>query len=321
MLKKIKDKYHSLSLAKKFSFTSIMIIVLSIFILTVVVQFFFEKSVLEITGEGYRQKFDVASENSQKILEDGEKISKVLLTDKSIQEWFLENGTDEAKRLRQKLQVEQRLDYLDALYPEDQYSSISVFDEQGDMVNSNRIRSKASVYRQFFDIIKEKQGKNRWLDLYELNVPGYQETGIAFLRYFRDYATGKIKGYIIAEYRSPLLISNFTHVKYGETGSYLITDQKGNVKIENNEDSKKMIEKESYFQWALTEPQGGKVFQVDGQRCLVTTDMIPKLDWMMIGITPVDELTKQGKNIVRILYVVGGLCGTDQWICKFPFGS
>lgn len=60
MLKKIKDKYHSLSLAKKISFTSIMIIVLSIFVLTVVVQFFFEKSVLEITGEGYRQKFDVA---------------------------------------------------------------------------------------------------------------------------------------------------------------------------------------------------------------------------------------------------------------------
>lgn len=247
MLKKIKDKYHSLSLAKKFSFTSIMIIVLSIFILTVVVQFFFEKSVLEITGEGYRQKFDVASKSSQKILEDGERITKVLLTDKSVQEWLLEEESDEAKRLRQKLQVEQRLDYLDALYPEDQYSSISVFDEQGDMVNSNRIRSKASVYRQFFDIIKEKQGKNRWLDLYELNVPGYQETGIAFLRYFRDYATGKIKGYIIAEYRSPLLISNFTHVKYGETGSYLITDQKGNVKIENNEDSKKMIEKSHTF--------------------------------------------------------------------------
>ena len=102
-MKKIKDKYHSLSLAKKISFTSIMIIVLSIFVLTVVVQFFFEKSVLEITGEGYRQKFDVASKSSQKILEDGERITKVLLTDKSVQEWLLEEESDEAKRLRQKL--------------------------------------------------------------------------------------------------------------------------------------------------------------------------------------------------------------------------
>ena len=91
MLKKIKDKYHSLSLAKKFSFTSIMIIVLSIFRhRQLLCSFFFEKSVLEITGEGYRQKFDVASENSQKILEDGERITKVLLTDKSVQGWFLE---------------------------------------------------------------------------------------------------------------------------------------------------------------------------------------------------------------------------------------
>lgn len=39
MLKKIKDKYHGLSLAKKFSLTSIVIIVISIFVLTVVVQF------------------------------------------------------------------------------------------------------------------------------------------------------------------------------------------------------------------------------------------------------------------------------------------
>ena len=67
-----------------------------------------------------------------------------------------------------------------------------------------------------------------------------------------------------------------------------------------------MIEKESYFQWALTEPQGGKVFLVDGQRCLVTTDMIPKLDWIMIGITPVDELTKQGEKYSRPYFVCSG---------------
>lgn len=106
MIKVWKEKYHRLSLAKKFSFISILTIVISMFVFTVTIQFFFEKSVLKITSDGYKQKFDVASENSQKILGDADKITKVLLTDDVIQNWFLMDSEDSAKLLKLKLQVE-----------------------------------------------------------------------------------------------------------------------------------------------------------------------------------------------------------------------
>lgn len=57
---------------------------------------------------------------------------------------------------------------MDALYPDKQYSSISVFDSYGHMVNSNSIRSEASKYEQFFNIIKENYNV-KWLDLYEVS--------------------------------------------------------------------------------------------------------------------------------------------------------
>ncbi|MDO4343358.1 MAG: sensor histidine kinase [Eubacteriales bacterium] len=301
----MKSKYHELSLAKKFSVFSILIIVIAMVIFTVTIRMFFEKSVLEITSEGYKEKFDIASESSQKILEDAEKIAKVLLTDDTIQSWFLEESQDMPRRLNQKIQVEKRLDYLDALYPDNQYSSISVFDSQGNMVNTNQIRTEAAVYQQFFPVIESMQENQEWLDLYRLEIPEYEESGIAYVRYYRDYTSGKIKGYIMIEYRSQLLINNFVHMRYGDTGSYMVTDLQGNVKILNDEDSLLYVGEEEFFQWASREQKGGRVFRMNGERYLVTSDIIPKLNWVMIGITPVEELTRQAQVIIWILYGIG----------------
>ena len=163
----MRKKYHELSLAKKFSLTSIGFFFLTILVLTVLIQFLYEKSVLNITSESYKEKFEIVSDNSQSILENSGKIAKVILTDEAIQNWFLQDSEESADQLKYKIQVEKRLDYLDALYPDKQYSSISVFDSYGHMVNSNSIRSEASKYEQFFNIIKENYNV-KWLDLYEV---------------------------------------------------------------------------------------------------------------------------------------------------------
>ena len=300
----MRKKYHELSLAKKFSLTSIGFFFLTILVLTVLIQFLYEKSVLNITSESYKEKFEIVSDNSQSILENSGKIAKVILTDEAIQNWFLQDSEESADQLKYKMQVEKRLDYLDALYPDKQYSSISVFDSYGHMVNSNSIRSEASKYEQFFNIIKENYNV-KWLDLYEVSLGDYEKNGICYIRYYRDYDSGLIKGYVLIEYQSPLLINNFAHIRYGETGSYLIADTDGNKKIENDQDVSGNISEEEYFQWAEDNKKGGKVFRIDGKRYLVTASVIPTLDWLMIGLTPVNELTKAGKAMTQIIYVVG----------------
>lgn len=300
----MRKKYHELSLAKKFSLTSIGFFFLTILVLTVLIQFLYEKSVLNITSESYKEKFEIVSDNSQSILENSGKIAKVILTDEAIQNWFLQDSEESADQLKYKIQVEKRLDYLDALYPDKQYSSISVFDSYGHMVNSNSIRSEASKYEQFFNIIKENYNV-KWLDLYEVSLGDYEKNGIGYIRYYGDYDSGLIKGYVLIEYQSPLLINNFAHIRYGETGSYLIADTDGNKKIENDQDVSGNISEEEYFQWAEDNKKGGKVFRIDGKRYLVTASVIPTLDWLMIGLTPVNELTKAGKAMTQIIYVVG----------------
>ena len=300
----MKKKYHEISLAKKFSFTSIIIIFFTILSLTVLIRVIYEKSVLNITSESYKEKFQIISDNSQNVLENAEKIAKALLTDDAIQNWFLLDSEENADQIKYKMQVERRLDYLDALYSDKEYSSISLFDSYGHIVNSNSIRSESQKYEKFFSLVKENYNV-KWIDLYNQCIEGYEKKGIGYIRYYRDYDTGIIKGYLMIEYQSPLLINNFTHIKNGEQGKYIIADLKGNTKIENDKDISENIGDKDYFKWAITNQKGGKVFNIDEERYLVTTSEIPTLNWIMIGLTPVRELTRAGRNIIQIIYMVG----------------
>lgn len=300
----MKKKYHEISLAKKFSFTSIIIIFFTILSLTILIRVIYEKSVLNITSESYKEKFQIISDNSQNVLENAEKIAKALLTDDAIQNWFLLDSEENADQIKYKMQVERRLDYLDALYSDKEYSSISLFDSYGHIVNSNSIRSESQKYEKFFSLVKENYNV-KWIDLYNQCIEGYEKKGIGYIRYYRDCDTGIIKGYLMIEYQSPLLINNFTHIKNGEQGKYVIADMEGNTKIENDKDISENIGDKDYFKWAITNQKGGKVFNIDEERYLVTTSEIPTLNWIMIGLTPVKELTRAGRNIIQIIYMVG----------------
>ena len=300
----MKKKYHEISLAKKFSFTSIIIIFFTILSLTILIRVIYEKSVLNITSESYKEKFQIISDNSQNVLENAEKIAKALLTDDAIQNWFLLDSEENADQIKYKMQVERRLDYLDALYSDKEYSSISLFDSYGHIVNSNSIRSESQKYEKFFSLVKENYNV-KWIDLYNQCIEGYEKKGIGYIRYYRDYDTGIIKGYLMIEYQSPLLINNFTHIKNGEQGKYIIADLEGNTKIENDKDIFENIGDKDYFKWAITNQKGGKVFNIDEERYLVTTSEIPTLNWIMLGLTPVRELTRAGRNIIQIIYMVG----------------
>ena len=190
------------------------------------------------------------------------------------------------------------------MYSDKEYSSISLFDSYGHIVNSNSIRSESQKYEKFFSLVKENYNV-KWIDLYNQCIEGYEKKGIGYIRYYRDYDTGIIKGYLMIEYQSPLLINNFTHIKNGEQGKYIIADLEGNTKIENDKDISENIGDKDYFKWAITNQKGGKVFNIDEERYLVTTSEIPTLNWIMLGLTPVRELTRAGRNIIQIIYMVG----------------
>ncbi len=309
------------NLAKKFSLLNIVLISLIMLSFIILLNFFFEKSVLGIVGNEYVQKFRIVSDNCTEILSDAERITKILFTNEDVEAWFLDSkDSDYGQRLKQRIRVESHLDYLEALYPKQQFSSISIYAADGEMVNSNGIRSRAGLYQQLFEDIQGEKAKPGWIDLYEKREDGYQDGGIAYLRPYRDYPSGQIKGYIIIEYKSELLSKNFTPLRYEEDGQYMVVDMEGDVKLFSDRSDRKMdtkteekkderagqnVGKEEFFQWATEGDRDGNTFNIGGEKYFITAARIDTLNWIMIGITPVSTLMEPGKAMTSLVYVLG----------------
>lgn len=305
-MNKWKKQYERLPLARKISLLSIILIIFVMISFTVIVRIFFEKSVVEIATEGYAGKFEAVSENCRNLFSGAEQLSKVLCTDENIQKWFdydKDNGMAEYVRII--LKAEQQLDYVDALYPDDRFSSISIFTEEGDMLNTNNIRSKKEVYQTFFEEIEGQTASIKWMDLYETEIKGYVGGGIAFVRPYKDYTTGKVRGCIMVEYDSALLSDNFSELRYGRQGQYLITDKEGNVKIHSDKNGGYQVTEEDFFKYASGEKNGDNIFLYQGEKYLVTVSEIPTVNWFMIGLTPLSSLTEKGDIIIRLVYIIG----------------
>ncbi|MDD3172711.1 MAG: sensor histidine kinase [Herbinix sp.] len=302
---RLKNNYKKLSLAGKFSLLSIAIIILIIITFTFIIRLFSEEMALEIASDGYIGKFDAVSQNCMNLFSDAERISKILCTDNDIQNWF--SGSDvesKQKYLQAKMQVEKRLDYFDALYSNNQFSSISIYTVDGDMINTNNIRSRGQTYTTFFNDFVSNTTEAKWVDLYELQNNAYEAAGIAYVMPYKEYSTGRIKGYIMVEYLSDILIENFSRLRYGETGEYVIVDYDGYTKIMTGVDESRNIKGEQFFKYAVNK-EVGKTVVLNDKKYLVTSSNISTLQWVMIGLTPIKSLTEKGETIIKLIYIIG----------------
>lgn len=304
-MNRIKAMYRKLSLARKISLLSIIVITCVMISFTIIVRIFYEKSVVEIASNGYAEKFEAVSENCRSLFIEAEQISKVICTDEAVQEWFDCDKIDGmAWYVTRLLKAEQQLDYVDALYPREHFS-ISIFSMNGDMLNTNNIRSQKKIYQKFFSEISGQTARIRWIDLFELQIEGYEGGGIAFVRPYKDYATGKVRGYIMIEYSEDILAKNFSGLRYGELGQYVIADREGNVKLFSDENTGEDILGEEFFSYAAGKEKGNNIYNYRGEKYIVTASNISTIDWIMIGLTPVKSLTQEADTMIRLVYVIG----------------
>lgn len=301
----LKNRYKKLSLAGKFSLLSIVIIILIMLSFTLIVRVFTEQMALEIASDGYIGRFNAASQNCLNLFSDAERISKLLGTDDDIIQWFNENGElNNQEYVKARMQVEERLDYFDALYMNNHFSSISIYTVDGNMINTNNIRSSSKIYSAYFNRFVKGTADVKWVDLYRLPNNIYRTPGIAYVRPYKDYKTGRIMGYIMVEYLSDILIENFSPLQYGEEGEYIIADYDGNKKILTGKDKNGSIIEEPFFKYAINN-ESGRTTVINGEKYLVTSSNIGTLQWTMIGLTPVSSLTKKSETMIKVIYVIG----------------
>lgn len=312
MLKKFMCWYQDWPLARKLAFLFSSLIVVIILTLTSVIRPILEHAMLEATTEAYDQKFDMISNSSMKLFDSAKQMTTALLTNEDMQTWFGQSGDFEqesdanyAEHLREKIQAEKQLDYLDSIWGDNQFSSISAFNRSGETVNTNNIRVKSTFYQQLYQQLLPSD-EERWIDLYTLSNAVGSLSGIAYIRPYRDNKTGRIQGHVLVEYQNDFLKKNFAPLRYGKDGDYIVADRDGWVKLTSNDKFVgRNIGNKDFFQWVLGQRTENRTFMVDGERYLVTAADIHTLNWVMIVIVPVRILTEKGDAIIRSVYLIG----------------
>jgi len=188
-------RYRDLSIAKKLTLFTVLMVVLSGTIVTALVKSMFANAMLEVAQEQYVEKFDSISQNCLELFGDAQQMTNIVLTDENIQ-YFFNTRFDASfsEKLQRTLRAEKQLDYFDAVQSANRFSSISVYTLSGEMAGTNNIRQASEPYLALYKQTLRGMERGRWLDLYAL---GGGLTGIAYVHPYRDYASVQLLGYVM----------------------------------------------------------------------------------------------------------------------------
>ncbi len=303
---RIRRFYKNMPIAQKLSLSSALIITIVIVLLTSLIRVSFENTVLDVAIDGYTQRFETVSDNCKNLFEDAKQLSNILLIDENVQSFFdMPDNLNYQQKIQLEFQVEKQLDYIDAIRNINQFSSISIITIDGRVVNTNNIRTVRSEYHEIVNDLLKDTLTEQWVDLFPLSPTNSNLNSIVFTRPYFDFITGQVKGYIIIEYNSEILKSNFSQIKLGDAGDYIVIDNYGNIKLSSISD--KSIQGEIVDKLNQDDGITDINIMIKDEKYLVVADHVDTINWIMLGTIPVKSLTQKGNIIIKLIYLFGAL--------------
>jgi len=157
----------------------------------------------------------------------------------------------------------------------------------------------------------DARGKILWADSSGSQSDGDgfagDETYLYLSKAVQDITTGNWLGSIIVYINKNAASSIYEGIKNGKTGKYFIVNRDGYVVSSGDKELfEKSIINEEFFRWVTENGTGGKIFDINGKKELVTAILLNKVDWYLVGTVPINELTEDSVRI-RMLIVFMGL--------------
>ena len=310
-------RYRDFPIARKFTVFNLPLMVVIIVVLTILVKGIFNATVLGMAQDSYVDKFNTVSDNFIELSEDARQMSNIVLTDERIRTFlYQKDDASYSTRLNLTLQAEEQLDYFDAVRSASSFSYILIYSLTGQMVSTNSIRRQLSAYQQLIADYLQSDTTEKWIDLY---ASGSEITGIAYVQPYRDYTSGALLGYAVIGYHQEDLLKRIAQLDSGETGSYIIAGADGAVKM-SSFPSMPSLSQQRFFLDILAQNAHG-IYTVNAIRYQITYSSIQTLDWVMIGLIPVDKLTTRSNTLTGMIYgiaILGILVMVmgNQWIIR-----
>lgn len=157
-----------------------------------------------------------------------------------------------------------------------------------------------------------------WIGLINMKYKyGGNENVLAIAKTIIGRDTGHHLGTAILYLKEKNVASIYLNNMVNQDDKFFIIDDQRNIisTQDKNELYKKFDEKKYLGEYMLEEDSNTKslIKNIEGTQSLITVEDFQKLNWKIISIIPLDEITYENKEITRIIVIFGLIC----LICAF----
>jgi two-component system sensor histidine kinase YesM len=311
ILSAFKNIYYNSTIARKINLTNMLIILVPILILAILSKIWSTNSIIQKTINNSVQNLQLVTQSLGYMTNNAEQQANIIVANSYVQEINNKSKSSDNEEIFKYEQVVGA--FLDSVFePRDQLSSSVIYKDDKIAIGSSKVDLSYIKNVKTTNENQYVQDANfRWLDLHQIFYLKSQDNvyNISFKKNIIDALDGSVIGTVIVNINEEDISNSYSRLKYGQSGQFLIVNKAGSiVSSENKQELFKNIGNEKFFQWAQSNIGTGNTFNIQGKTFLVTSSRFDKLDWYVLGLIPLDEVTADTKKITFSIYMTGVLC-------------
>ncbi|WP_239551345.1 cache domain-containing sensor histidine kinase [Paenibacillus elgii] len=300
MKNRVLDYYYSLSVNKKITRSfmtvlSLLLILLSVFTYRVSSAILIDKAI-----ENTEQNLRLVSEKLEIILDNSENYSKIAITNNSVQRYLSAPPTsDPLENYNRSVEVSNAL--ADIVDSKTFVDGMLIYDRNGHLYDSGGLKNVRNVNDEYVRAFSGSTYGPVWKDTAKSN---YEKEGgahpvVSLLQKFNTAKDGSPLGVIQLSIDERYIADQYAHINIGHSGEIFIVNKQGT--IASHSDKSRLyasIGQEPYYSWVIGH-EGGRTFSLNGEDNLVVARTYPRLNWIIVGIVPIKEITRDNQILME----------------------
>lgn len=307
--------YYDLSIVKKIIFSSIITIVIPIILLAALANKVSSNIIIQKTMDNSFQNMELLTQGLDSLLNSAEHSANILIANNFVQD-ILDRGnpTDSLESLNNEKLLGVVMDSV--LEPRNEASTAVIYAQNNLMFGSgfvNPIKLKieamnSDLQDQPYPLTKEK---SKWIDMHQIHYDTTQPSRnvITFKKNIIGYNDGAVIGNILININEDIISNNYSQLHYGKKGRYFIVNKNGSiVSSQNKSEIFNDISNENYFIQAKKMNSENQIVDIQSEKYLITSKYFKRMNWVVMGVIPLDEITADNSKVSFIIYLAGFFC-------------
>lgn len=308
LIKKFSGFYYSLSIRKKISILFILAFSIVLAILAILTYKVSSNILINKAVDNTVQNINLVLKQFDIIFDNAENYSKIAITDKNVQDILDNVSPEDPLVLYNNEKIIQNI-LGNIIYPKTFIDSVMIYDTYGNIYDSGGIMIDSEISNTVPEFSQYDKSL-LWIDTQRSN---YQRDLMNFdivtlFRKVQSAQTGRFIGAVETCITERYISSLYSNIKLGETGEIFVVNLDGQIVSHTDKELVyKNIRNEPYFDW-IEKGEGGKIFLINNIKYLVVCRHYPRLNWIITGLVPLAEVTKDNRDLTGYILIIGITC-------------